>query len=427
MGFQACRWKPMPLGQNKSAANKGGNGKGGCMKTQGILLSRMLFALLMALGLSLPMAQAQNFQVIHTFTGGQDGATPEAGLTLDSAGNLYGTAFAGGNSGYGTIYQLKHIGSGWTFHPLYSFAGNGDGSGPVARVVFGPDGALYGTTNGGGNGYGTVFKVQPAASACKSALCPWTEHVIYPFSGSPDDGALPGYGDLVFDASGTMYNTTMSGGTQGIGTAYAVTPSGVESVIHNFTVNFDGTGDLRPYAGLAFDANGNLYGTTVGGTGRDPGPDVFVLTPLGRGEWSERRYCGLPGRSAPLTTVVFDHAGNFYGTTSAGGGFVFESFECNSIQQLSGTRGPIGGSLVLDATGNLYGTTCGDGAHSLGNVFKLTPSDGNWVYTSLYDFTGGNDGSCPYGTVSIDADGNLYGTAARNGSQGYGTVWEITP
>jgi uncharacterized repeat protein (TIGR03803 family) len=105
---------------------------------------------------------------------------------LDSAANLYGAAFAGGNSGYGTMYQLKHVGSGWTFHPLYSFAGNADGSGPLARVVFGPDGALYGTTSGGGNGYGTVFKVQPAASACKTALCPWTEHVEQHVEVSPE-------------------------------------------------------------------------------------------------------------------------------------------------------------------------------------------------------------------------------------------------
>ena len=107
--------------------------------TSNMTLRGVWVALILAISLSqIPMAQAQNFQVIHNFTGGQDGAYPEAGLTLDRAGNLHGTAFAGGNSGYGTIYQLKHLGSGWTFHPLYSFAGNGDGSGPVARVVFGP-------------------------------------------------------------------------------------------------------------------------------------------------------------------------------------------------------------------------------------------------------------------------------------------------
>ena len=252
--------------------------------------------------------------------------------------------------------------------------------------------------------------------------------MIYAFTGSPDDGANPGFGDFVFDASGTMYNTTVSGGTQGIGTAYAVTPSGVESVIYNFKLNFDMTGELHPWAGLAFDANGNLYGTTIGGDMPGQSPDVFVLTQFQRGQWSERPYCILRPNSRPVTTVVFDHAGNFYGTTSAGGGFVFESSgKCKSIQQLSGTRGPIGGSLALDATGNLYGTTCGDGANQRGNVFELTPSNGSWIYTSLYDFTGGNDGSCPYGTVGIDANGNLYGTASAGGSQGFGTVWEITP
>src|SRR5271165_4733315 len=101
-----------------------------------------------------PSAQAQTFTVLHTFTGGKDGANPIAGLTLDNAGNLYGTAFYGGAGydqfGYGTVYKLTHKGSGWTFNPLYSFAGGNDGESPLSRVTFGPDGSLYGTTGAGG-------------------------------------------------------------------------------------------------------------------------------------------------------------------------------------------------------------------------------------------------------------------------------------
>jgi hypothetical protein len=139
---------------------------------------------------SLPI-QAQTFSVIHTFTGGSDGMNPlGGGLTVDAAGNLYGTASAGGmyssncNAGgsCGTVFKVAHAGSGWVFHILYSFNGNADGHQPDSRVVLGPDGALYGTTffglgNGcGGDGCGTVFKLAPPLTACRSALCPWNEN-----------------------------------------------------------------------------------------------------------------------------------------------------------------------------------------------------------------------------------------------------------
>ena len=81
----------------------------------------------------------------------------------------------------------------------------------------------------------------------------------------------------------------------------------------------------------------------------------------------------------------------------------------------------------MDAAGNLYGTTYCDGQNKLGSIFKLTFSGSLWIYTSLYDFTGGNDGANPIGNVVIDASGNLYGTASAGGAPGYGVVWEITP
>jgi uncharacterized repeat protein (TIGR03803 family) len=144
------------------------------------------------------LAQAQTFKVIYTFTGGQDGGGPNAGLTMDRAGNLYGTASGGGAHGYGTVFKLAPKGSGWIFTPLYSFQGGTDGANPIARVIFGPDGSLYGTTTDGGNsscqrgpGCGTVFKLQPSPTACKTALCPWKETVVYRFTGG-SDGANPG-------------------------------------------------------------------------------------------------------------------------------------------------------------------------------------------------------------------------------------------
>jgi len=132
--------------------------------------------------------------------------------------------------------------------------------------------------------------------------------------------------------------------------------------------------------------------------------------------------------------VIFDQAGNLYGTTSYNGpdgaGTVFEMSPSNGgwmynvIHSFAGSEGPYGG-ITMDAAGNLYGTTFAGGALLFGSVYKLTPSGGGWTFSDLYDFTGGNDGGYPVGTVAIAANGNLYGTTSRNGALGYGTIWEI--
>jgi uncharacterized repeat protein (TIGR03803 family) len=143
----------------------------------------ILFALTVLMS---PASQAQTFNVLYNFTGGQDGAQPYAGVTPDKAGNLYGTAYAGGDltcnapHGCGTVYELKHKGSGFVFNPLYSFSVGVGGGIPTAPVVFGPDGAFYSTTSYGGvNGRGVVFKLQPSPTSCKTALCPWSENALY--------------------------------------------------------------------------------------------------------------------------------------------------------------------------------------------------------------------------------------------------------
>src|SRR5664279_4129579 len=177
-------------------------------------------ALAMAFALTVVSTQAAHAQVgtlevLHTFTGGTDGAAPDAGLTMDRAGNLYGTANVGGSggSGHGTVFKLKRSGSGWTFSVLYAFTGNLDGGGPEARVIFGPNGNLYGTTTGGGpDNHGVVFRLSPPASFCRSISCPWTETVLYRFTGGADGGS-PETGDVVFDQAGNLYGTTAVGGS----------------------------------------------------------------------------------------------------------------------------------------------------------------------------------------------------------------------
>ena len=163
-------------------------------------------------------AHAQTLKVLHNFTGNGDGGTPSAGLTIDHAGNFYGTTMSGA-TGNGTAFKLVHMGSGWVVNTLYTFQGGNDGSAPIARVLFGPDGALYGTTSlGGFDGYGTVFQLRPPATACKSVSCPWGETVLYRFQGG-SDGLSPQYGDLTFDNTGNIYGTTNGGGLQTCGGA----------------------------------------------------------------------------------------------------------------------------------------------------------------------------------------------------------------
>ena len=228
--------------------------------------------------------QAQTYTVLHSFAGTHDGSYPETGLTMDRAGNLYGTTISGGGgncpyfgAGCGVVFRLAQSHSGWILTPLYSFAGSTDGEGPVGRVVFGPDGRLYGTTANGGvgncdsiygnSGCGTVFSLRPPSSACKTAVCPWIETVLYRFTGGADGGEP--LGDIAFDQAGNLYGATLGGGNTncpvGCGVVFKLAPSNgswTESVIYKFTGSADGS---DAWGGVAFDGMGNLYGTTAGG------------------------------------------------------------------------------------------------------------------------------------------------------------------
>jgi uncharacterized repeat protein (TIGR03803 family) len=386
-----------------------------------------------------PAAQAQTYTVIHNFTGGIDGADPQAGLAMDRAGNFYGTTNGGGAKDLGAVFKLKYHGSAWVLSTLYSFGEvEFDGADPQGRVSIAADGTLYGTTITGESNVGTVFHLIPGAAAPKSALAAWNETILHKFSEQGIDGQEP-QGDLLFDQSGNIYGTTFFGGGHGNGVIYELTPSNgswTENILYAARNNGDG---MEARGGVISDAAGNLYGV-FGYGGPDGRGAVYELSPSGSG-WTEQTVYGFTGGTDgefPFGGLIMDSAGNLYGTTSSsgsgGGGTVFEltptngAWTFNLLYSFSGENydGPLD-KLVMDAASNLYGTTSGEGAFGYGSVFKLTPSNGGWTYSSLHDFSGGSDGRYPVCSLVLDASGNLYGTASAGGQYDSGTVWEITP
>jgi len=369
------------------------------------------------------LARAQGFEVIHDFTGGRDGGDPFAGLTMDRFGNLYGATFSGGSghcgAGCGTVFRLTR-----------------SGENPEHLLTIAPDGTLYGTTvNGGGSGCagqgcGTVYRLKPPVTiACATISCPWTETILYRFNGL--DGAYP-YGRVALDAAGNVYGTGSAGGAHGEGVLFRLTPAGgqwAETTLYTFGAPNDG---LEPIAGPILDSAGNLYGTTSYGGTHNRGT-VYEISPSGSG-WSESILTNFErGESNPDGELVFDSAGNLFGTTYLGGAFfsgtVFELQPKNGgwqetvLHEFSGDGGP-NGAVLIDSAGNLYGTS--ETTEGRGVVFKLTAMGNGWNYSELHAFNG-DDGSFAEGEVTMDSNGNLYGTTAFGGSFGFGVIWQVTP
>jgi len=410
-----------------------------------------IVAVTLVLGASID-AQVK-YKVLHKFAGGADGGDPEDTLTFDASGNLYGTTWG---TIYSTVFEMSPNPDGtWTETVLYTFSGENDPSSVRANVIFDASGNMYGTSVSGGDyGQGTVWQLSPNPGG------PWTETILDSFTDGSDGGWL--VGGLIFDAAGNLYGAASHGGAYGNGVVFELSPNSdgtwTENELYSFTGGMDGAGPDHP--NLVFDSAGNLYGVTVGG---GEGTCSFIfwsqcgvvyeLTPNGDGTWTESvlyRFTGGKDGGQPESTLAWDAEGNLYGTAMHGGlynnGVVFKLTpgsggvwtEAVLHHFKGGTDGanPIGG-VVLDAAGNLYGTTeAGGGRGSCtnwfgmpgcGTAFELTPnSQGRWTERVLHRFQGGLN--APFGEVVLDEAGNLYGTASgETGSSGHGGVFEITP
>jgi uncharacterized repeat protein (TIGR03803 family) len=394
------------------------------------------------LALTLTETAAAGEKVFFDFNG-TDGNGAYSALVFDASGNLYGTTTGGGTYGFGTVFELtpKSTG-GWTQKALHSFNPNGiDGVTPYTRLVFDSKGNLYGTTNNGGpNNVGTVFKLSPSKGGA------WTESVIYSFQNNEIDGTYP-YGALVFDSSGNLYGTTAGGGSSFSGTVYKLIPAEkgwTETILYNFYAYSGDASD--PYSGLIFDGSGNLYGSTISGGIYGYGT-VFELTPQSGGTWTESVLFSFDGQNStgdgPSATPIFDSAGNLYGTTIYGGyydsGMVYELTPpeaggewtetiLHSFEPSDWDGGNPYGGLVLDSSGNLYGTTNLGGRYNQGTVFEISPkTGGGWTEKLLHTFlNNGQDGRNPYCNLVLDGFGDLYGVTYAGGTKSDGTVFEIT-
>jgi hypothetical protein len=364
-------------------------------------------------------------KVLYSFQGGaSDGSVPAGGVVFDSQGNLYGATTDGGpasckpiGGACGTVFQLSppaEKGGSWTETLIYQFQGKGsqgkganDGSVPTSGLIIDAAGNLYGVTGYGGTGdcvllgvpagCGTVYEISPP----KQKGGQWTETILYSLPTSKQ-GYLPN-GNLVFDRAGSLYGVTVYGGTRGTtcngfyggqcGVVFKLSPpktkgaKWTEKVLHDFAGGTDGA---SPNGDLALDGRGNVYGTTAGG--------------------------GSTGCQGPGCGTAFE----LKPATKTGGGWNEKML--HRFTDGSDGAGPNGG-LIFDAKGSLYGTAGGGGTQGVGVVFRLVAKPrGRWVESVLHDFTVDKDGRNPWGPVTFDSSGSLYGTAHAAASDKFGGV-----
>ena len=339
-------------------------------------------------------------------------------------GNLYGTTNGAGAHNGGIVFKMTPSG---TLTVLYSFCGGSnctDGNEPDTGLTLGSDGNFYGlTTSAGASGDGTVFKITPSGDFA----------LLHTFTGS--DGAEP-QGALVLASDGNFYGTTTSGGSHDFGTVFRITPSGTFTTIYNFCSLGSCADGSGPFGGLVQGADGYLYGTTTGGGAHFLYGTVFkiglngVLTTL-------HSFAASDG-SSPNAKLLQASDGHFYGTTTSGGNTQACSFGCGTIFRITaggsftslhsfdGADGSfVTAGLIQASDGNFYGVAGRGGSScSCGTIFKITAGG---TLTVLHNFAGfPTEGSLPVGGLLEASNGNFYGTTESGGSTGDGSIFSLT-
>lgn len=388
-------------------------------------------ALVLAAGLGSSAASqtTYTYKILHSFSGGADGESPQGPLWRDTNGNLYGMTYNGGGSsvcpaGCGTVYEVSPQTDGsWTEKVLYAFQGTTDGSHPQSEgVVMDKAGSLYGGAEGTNNMIGgTIFKLSPSSSD-------WTFDVLFTFDYS--DGALAAVSG--FDPDGNLWGNAEI--------LWELTPTG-----SGWAYNEVGLG----FAGPTFVSAKKAYGThTTGGPKTPNCPNgcgsVAQMYRNSEGVWKQSvlyRFKGGSDGNFPWATVIVGPQGQLYGTTFAGGGApyggdgtVFELAHGSDgkwteqvILAFNGANGSAPWAApIIDGSGNLYGTTFGGGTEGWGTVFELSYASGAWTETVLHNFSV-PDGISPTGSLTRDSAGNLYGTLLGGGAYNDGAVFELSP
>ena len=346
---------------------------------------------------------------------GADGGAPVGGVTVDSSGDLFGTASDGGPSGDGTVYEIAH--GSTTITALASFNG-GDGELPEVEVTLDTSGDLFGTTYGGGvSNDGTVFEIAQGSTAVTS---------LASFSGS--NGSHPESG-VTIDSSGDLLGAAAFGGADGDGLVYEI-PRG--SDLLTTVASFNGSNGERPEGRLTVDSDGDLFGTTDAGGLNNQG----TVYEIAAGSASLTTVASFNTRFSgyliePEGGVTVDADGDLFGTTDAGGinneGTVYEiaagSAAITTLASISGSGGSFDEEgVALDSGGDLFGATDAGGTNGYGAVYEI--ANGSKTFTTVASFNG-SDEVLPEGGVTFDPSGDLFGTTNLGGAFNEGTVFEI--
>jgi uncharacterized repeat protein (TIGR03803 family) len=390
-----------------------------------------VFILCATTAIALP---AQTFTTLHSFDF-TDGFEPLAALVQGTNGNLYGTTLGGGASSAcpgncGTVFEITPNGTLTTLYSFCAQSGCTGGEKPNAALIQATNGSFYGTAReGGANNDGTVFRIAPSG----------TLTTLHSFDNT--DGDFPVAG-LIQATNGNFYGTTEAGGAYGLGTVFKITPSGALTTLHSF----DGADGEAPVAGVVEGTDGNFYGTTSDGGASGYAGTAFKITPSGT-LTTLYSFCSQSNCTdgfEPFAALVQATNGNFYGTTYAGGanssacpgncGTVFEITPNGTLTTLYSfcaqtgcTDGGMPSAALIQATdGNFYGTASGGGSSGFaGTLFKITSSG---VLTTLYSFCSQSnctDGASPNGLVQA-TNGKFYGTTGVAGTNGDGTVFSLS-